>query len=358
MPQLAIVKRALRLITVCTGVVPFCQCLTLCPVPDRSEGGTGRHWEKSSWGGGVGGQRGHCQPWSERLGWRCAPHQICGWGHSTGNSKGIVPVSPARNSESRPSTDSMGITKRTGFCSRKKNLSQKLLGTSILQFASKFEFFELRKLCNFVAFSSFRKDRCVTSESTDPASRGGVSLACVVSSNCQHSLVPWSPKQTRRLIGIKVQNYITKLQIWSYFTFSHWWANIQHFNHYITSWCLKHFRNFTLILQIYLISTIIQHVSNHYTFAIITHNMIYIEGYSINLAVSGYNINLAVWGQTAEAPSRNRSDTTAIAMHNKQDKLSPVVGEPVSANISVNLQWSNLLLLDHCWRWRRLLLTE
>ena len=195
MPQLATVSRALRLITESTGVVPSCQCLTL-RLSGRSEGGTGRHWAVACWGG-CGGRRGpqghrYCQPRSEKRALCGAPHQSWELGHSTGDSKGIVPVLPAGNSESLPSTDFMWITYSTGFCSRKKNLSQKLLGTSILQFAS--SNYVISHL--FIYFA-----RTDTLPTQDPACRAGASVACVVSHMGQHPVVPWSPKQTQTHIG-------------------------------------------------------------------------------------------------------------------------------------------------------------
>ena len=56
---------------------------------------------------------------------------------SCSDSKGIVPRSPAGNSESLSSTDSNGDHIENGILQKKKNLSQKLLDISILQFASK-----------------------------------------------------------------------------------------------------------------------------------------------------------------------------------------------------------------------------
>ena len=43
----------------------------------------------------------------------------------------------------------------------------------------------------------------------DPAHRAGSNLACVVSRNSQHPVVPWSPKQTPTHIGKKSESYIT-----------------------------------------------------------------------------------------------------------------------------------------------------
>ena len=43
MPQSATVARALRLITESTGIVPFCQCLTLRPVTGRRDEGGQQH---------------------------------------------------------------------------------------------------------------------------------------------------------------------------------------------------------------------------------------------------------------------------------------------------------------------------
>ena len=101
MPQSETVARALLLqvITESTWVVPSCQCLTLRTVTGRREGGTGRHWAAACWGGGGGGRRGHGRPRSERRARRGAPRRSWGWEHNAGDSTGIVPVSPAGNSE-------------------------------------------------------------------------------------------------------------------------------------------------------------------------------------------------------------------------------------------------------------------
>ena len=103
----------------------------------------------------------------------------------------------------------------------------------------------------------------------------GAHLACVVSRNGQHPVVPWSPKQTRTCIGKKAQISAAKLhynpQIWCYFAISlislaEWLSHIilQFACHSVwTTTTLKQFRNFTLLLQTYFIFAIIQHVRNN-----------------------------------------------------------------------------------------------
>ena len=92
MPQSATVAIALHLITESTGVVPFCQCLTLCTVTGRHNGGTGRQWAAACWGGCCVGRRGHCLPRSKQRALCGSPRQSWGWGHSAGDSKGIFPL--------------------------------------------------------------------------------------------------------------------------------------------------------------------------------------------------------------------------------------------------------------------------
>ena len=88
-----------------TGVVPFCQCLTLCPV-------TGR-WE--ALGGGMLGRARQrtarvlpAAKQAKSTALRASPELRVG--HILGYSKGFFSVSPAGNSEGLHSTDSMWIT--------------------------------------------------------------------------------------------------------------------------------------------------------------------------------------------------------------------------------------------------------
>ena len=75
---------------------------TFLPVPHAPHGygaPRGRHWE--ALGGGLLGRRRRrtARPRSERRARRGAPRRSWGWEHNAGDSTGIVPVSPAGNSE-------------------------------------------------------------------------------------------------------------------------------------------------------------------------------------------------------------------------------------------------------------------
>ena len=125
MPQSATVARALRLITESTGVVPFCQCLTLRLAAREALGGTGRRLvgeAAAADGEGMAGREASDERGAARLA------RVEGAGIARATPKGIVPVSPAGHSEVFPLLIPYGSCREldsTGFCSRKKNLNQK-----------------------------------------------------------------------------------------------------------------------------------------------------------------------------------------------------------------------------------------
>ena len=121
MPQQATVARALRLITESTGVVSFCQCLTLRTDTGRSEGGAGMNRAAACLADGKG--TACCEASDQRVVVRLVGVEGSGIARAAAvTQKGIVLISPARSSKRLLSLDSMGNTQRSGFCSTKKNL--------------------------------------------------------------------------------------------------------------------------------------------------------------------------------------------------------------------------------------------
>ena len=219
--------------------------------------GAGRHWAAACWGGGGGGWRGHNRPRSERRARRGAPRRSWVWGHSTGASKGIVPVSPAGNSvifpvlipcESRRELVS-AVEKRIWV----KNCWVEFESNTVANLLLWIRIW-VKYCCKFVTISHFYID-------------------------------------VTNILHYRILSYYS--HVWSNFAISHKFANIPRvFNSTFSHFRILHYNshvwsNFAISHQFRKHTAIIQHFRNHYTFDIIS-NMIYTEGYNIKLRWIGW----------------------------------------------------------------------
>ena len=153
------------------------------------------------------------------------------------------------------------------------SLSHKLFGPSISQFASVFAIYR-----GFVLSQLFVYFARTGALPQNPVRRGGSSLSCAVSRKGKHFVVQRALIQRRRIVK-KSGKLLYNSQIWSYLAISHWFRQHTALSHTTLQFTYLYF---TSISQTYLMYAIMQHLCNHYTFAIITlihtYNMIHTEG--------------------------------------------------------------------------------
>ena len=236
MPQLATVARALLLVTE-TGTEPRWY-LSACALRSAQLlGASRRRWEALVVGEAAdSGQEGYGQPQSERRALHCTPSRSWGGGTALATQKGLFAYHLLETWKSCQFwfKESMWITWRTGFCSKRiwvKNCW-------VPQFCRLQANWQFLKFFNFTACE---RTGALPQGVITSACRAGSSLACVVSSNVSNDSTFCGAlvfKQPQTHIGNKVQNYITIrkfeaiLQSWFHVDF----ANTLHF-------CIFHYNS-------------------------------------------------------------------------------------------------------------------